>query len=73
VESKVAASSQVQMSLIISGSTVAVVGMTLMITSTYAFIGMVVFGLAAVTAGVVMAKRAKTGEVTSSPRADEGS
>lgn len=72
MESKAAPSSQVQMSLIISGSTVTVVGMILTTTSTHAFIGMVVFGLATVTAGVVMAKRAKAGEVTSPPTVEEG-
>lgn len=58
--STVNSQSQVHLSFVISGSTVAVVGMILMITSTLAFIGMAAFGVAVALAGVVMAKRTKT-------------
>lgn len=47
-------------SFIISGSTVAVVGMIFIITITWAFIGMLAFGLIMVVLGVLTVRRKAT-------------
>lgn len=50
----------VSTSMVITGSTVAIVGMILLITATFAFIMMIAFGVAVAALGLLISRRAGT-------------
>ncbi len=53
-------STGVSTSMVITGSTVAIVGMILLITATFAFIMMIAFGVAVAALGLLISRRAGT-------------